>query len=243
MRAPKIHKTGNPAVSEPAAGADDPPWAELLRDVTVNVLGRLATQEIWKSVRKVCAAWAEVCQDPDVWRVVKIVNSDPLQACECANICRIAVDRSQGQLINLTIENFGDDDLLCYIALRSSELRRLTICCGASYHISGTALSRAVTHFPDLEELYILTPFHFEDGELETIGVACPKLKSFTLNRSYSLGNKDALSIAKHMPNLWHLRLLGSDMNNDGLEPFWMVAPVCSRLISGDAVVLILVGC
>lgn len=62
----------------------------------------------------------ELCHNPTMWRVVDL-KSDPdniktPQVLE--EICRVAVDRSQGQLLKLYIENFGNTDLLNYVAKR-----------------------------------------------------------------------------------------------------------------------------
>lgn len=68
-------------------------------------------------------------------------------------------------------------------------------------------------------------------GDIETIGVSCPKLKSFSFNKIVSENrlldflegltppsNVDAAAIAKNMPNLCHLGILGNELNNEGLE-------------------------
>ncbi|KAH6832015.1 hypothetical protein C2S53_000176 [Perilla frutescens var. hirtella] len=201
------------------ACAADPPWTELPLDVTAAIMQRVGTKEILQSVQKVCATWREVCRNPVTWRVINIRNSDPLRARECNIICRCAVHRSQGQLIDLTMENFGDDDLIGHIAERSSNLRRLTIACaGGLYNILGTALTRAVTELPTLEELHLLIPFYIDIGDLGSIGISCPMLKSFTFNRRFSQGNKDTLAIAENMPNLCHLRLFCNGLDNDELQ-------------------------
>lgn len=66
---------------------------------------------------------------------------------------------------------------------------------------------------------------------IETIGVSCPKLKSFSFNKilcrdrllDFFQGvtpqsSVNAVAIAKSMPNLCHLGILGNDLNNEGLE-------------------------
>ncbi|KAH6783136.1 hypothetical protein C2S52_008095 [Perilla frutescens var. hirtella] len=114
-----LNKTEIPTatVTEAEAAASStcaaPPWTELPQDVTANILQRLGAEEILQSAQKVCATWWKICQNPAMWRVINIINSDRWHGRECTyNICRSAVDRSQGQLIDLTIEYFGDAELL-----------------------------------------------------------------------------------------------------------------------------------
>ncbi|KAH6793147.1 hypothetical protein C2S52_003624 [Perilla frutescens var. hirtella] len=203
-----------------------PPWTQLPSDLTANILQRLGSVEILKSARKVCATWWKVCQDPAMWRVIKIISAEDNQW-ECTTMCRCAVDRSQGQLIDLTIAYFGDGELLQYIVDRSSRLRRLTVAC--CYNISGTALTDSVKKLAELEELRLFIPSILA-ADIETIGISCPKLKSFTFNQCQLehllsefepvgtiSSNEDALAIAKSMPNLCCLRLCANKLDNEGL--------------------------
>lgn len=92
-------------------------WIDLPGDVTANILQRLGSEEILRSAQKVCTTWEKVCRDPSMWRVVDLKNRcvDDL---EFDLMCRCAVDRSQGQLTDLSITYFGDDDLLRYVVVR-----------------------------------------------------------------------------------------------------------------------------
>ncbi|GFP81196.1 putative F-box/LRR-repeat protein 23, partial [Phtheirospermum japonicum] len=104
---------------------------------------------------------------------------------------------------------------------RSSRLKHLTLAC--CDHISREGLTRAVTKFPKLEELHlILTPAWIYAGDIETISISCPLLKSFAFNRRgymfRAVDNSCALAIAKNMPNLRHLGLLGNDMSDEGVK-------------------------
>ncbi|KAL0442471.1 UNVERIFIED_CONTAM: putative F-box/LRR-repeat protein 21 [Sesamum latifolium] len=148
-------------------------------------------------------------------------------------MCRHAVDRSQGQLIDIHIEYLGDDQLMQHISQRSSHLRRLTLAC--CYDISCEALIEALKRFPELEELHLIIMPSVLAGDIETIGISCPKLKSFTFNERgcmYPLleeseldefaeeedCNECAVAVAKTMPNLRHLRLFANEMKNEGLQ-------------------------
>lgn len=104
-----------PPESAPPSAA--PPWIELPSDVTANILRRLDVFEILECAQLVCTTWWRVCKDPATWRVIKIVNNDRMPE-TCSIMCRRAVDRSQGQLVDLTVAYFGDDELLLYIANR-----------------------------------------------------------------------------------------------------------------------------
>ncbi|KAH6773488.1 hypothetical protein C2S51_011892 [Perilla frutescens var. frutescens] len=227
-----------PTVAETASTSSDPPqqpllppWIELPGDVTANILQRLNPEEILESAQKVCTTWRKVCQDPAMWRVIDFKTwIDAFD--EYDLMCRCAVDRSQGQLMDISIAFFGDDKLLNYIVDRSSHLRRLTL--ASCDDISENALAEAVKKLPQLEELHlIMMPFvHAKD--VETIGISSPMLKSFTFNELYNKHpefseddehtevhccNEYALAIGKNMPNLRHLRLVAHlRMKNEGLQ-------------------------
>ncbi|XP_073150393.1 F-box protein SKIP19-like isoform X2 [Henckelia pumila] len=95
-----------------------PPWTELPTDVAANILQRLSCVELLESVQKVCTTWRSLCRDPAMWRVIKFSDVDvDVDSCdELEIICRHAVDRSQGQLLDINLEYFGTDELLHYIS-------------------------------------------------------------------------------------------------------------------------------
>ena len=96
-----------------------PPWIELPGDVIFNILQRLGAEETLRSAKAVCTTWWKVSKDPVLWRVIDFSN--PRQGLfndEYNTMCRCALDRSQGQLVDLTIQYFGDDALMDYIADR-----------------------------------------------------------------------------------------------------------------------------
>ncbi|KAL6516266.1 hypothetical protein OROGR_019571 [Orobanche gracilis] len=160
-------------------------------------------------------------------------------------MCRDAVARSHGQLIDLTLDNFGDDNLINYIANRSSHLRRLTL--NTCYDILGEGLAEAAKKLPHLEELHIICAPKANAPDIEAIGISCPMLKSFTFNQRLCrrllphfddddfmeeyYRNDYALAIAKTMPNLSHLRLFANWMKNEGLQA---ILDGCSHLESLD---------
>lgn len=244
---PKKGKEVSPTVaSSSAAPPPPPPWIELPADVTANILKRLGAVEIMESAQKVCTTWRKVCHDPSMWRVIKLDNPHPGSQGEYELMCRQAVDRSQGELIDLTLTYFGNDDLINYVADRSSQLKRLTL--QDCIDISGEGLIEAVKKLPHLEELHlIIMTESVSSDEIINIGISCPMLKSFSFNdrgskkpnpEQYMVedeftenSNEVAQAIAKSMPNLCHLRLFADWMKNDGLEA---ILDGCPKLESLD---------
>ncbi|KAH6782246.1 hypothetical protein C2S51_007539 [Perilla frutescens var. frutescens] len=200
-----------------------PPWTELPLEPTASILQRLGPKELLQAADKVCATWRRVCKTPTFWRAISIRNFEPIRIAECNRICRRAVDLSDGELIDLTIENFADADLMYYIAERSSKLRRLTIANKDPFnHIPGRDRAIACSGFPFLEELHILSPFSIANGDLAEIGIYCPLFE----------GNAVALAIADNIANLRQLRLLGNPtLDNNGVQA---ILEDCPRLKSLD---------
>ncbi|KAI3872522.1 hypothetical protein MKW92_044397 [Papaver armeniacum] len=91
-----------------------------------------------------------------------------------------AVDRSCGQLAKFSMERFGRDDLLAYIADKSGSLRYLRLV--SCYQVTDDALVNMAEKAVMLEELEI---WHcsFSADMLKDVGKSCPRLKSFRLNR------------------------------------------------------------
>ncbi|KAL8468593.1 hypothetical protein ACS0TY_031692 [Phlomoides rotata] len=237
-RKPKMGK--EIPVTIASSSAPQPPWIELPKDITANILKRLGAVEILKSAQKVCSTWRRVSHDPSMWRVIDLENPERLME-QYDLTCRQAVDRSQGQLVDLSLTYFGDDELINYVAYPSSDLKRLTlqVCSG----LTGKGLVGAVKKLPLLEDLHLTIMPSIEAADVEAIGISCPMLKSFTFNRNgfsnpsvkYNLDepnpNKYALAIAENMPNLCHLSLIGNSIDNEGLES---ILDGCSNLESLD---------
>ncbi|OIT34129.1 PREDICTED: putative F-box/LRR-repeat protein 23 [Nicotiana attenuata] len=202
-----------------------PPWVELPREITMDILQRLGAMEIVESAQRVCSTWWKVCHDPAMWSVVDLKNEGDnfKMPWVLDKICRIAVDRSQGQLLKISIDNFGSIDMINYIAERSSQLRHLRVVKCYSNLVGG--LAAAAKNFPLLEELHIYFTLITKD-DIESVGRYCPLLKSFTLNATEyenlifppSQCNDQALAIAKSMPKLRHLAFLQNSLTNKGLQ-------------------------
>lgn len=172
----------------------------------------------------VCKTWRSLSLDPAMWRVIdmRLDHEAHLFASpHCLEkTCRLAIDRSQGQLVDVSIEFFATDDLLNYIAQRSGYLRRLRLV--LCYDLSSEGLSKAIRNFPLLEELqhyYV----RITKEAIEAIGRSCLLLESFRLNHQGSRRpqieyDKEAFAIAESMPTLRHLQLFGNKMTNEGLK-------------------------
>ena len=101
-------------------------------------------------------------------------------------------------------------------------------------HITGTALTEPIKKLPRLEELHLYMRYMPEPTDLETIGISCPMLESFSCSNSWIVNleiSEHAVAIGKTMPNLRHLQLIGQRMENRGLVA---ILDGCPRLESLD---------
>ncbi|KAL0712699.1 hypothetical protein Bca4012_019677 [Brassica carinata] len=169
-------------------------WAELPPELISSILLRLNSIQILEKAQKVCRSWRRV----------------------------YAVDRSQGGLREIDLWYFGTDELLNYIADRSSNLRslRLIMC----YPIGDEGFVEAVVKLPLLEYLEV-TYGSFSSESLKVAGQSCPNLKKLRLNSDFDPNSydddfidKQALGIAESMPGLRHLQLVGNSLTNTGLN-------------------------
>lgn len=154
---------------------------------------------------------------------------EPDYQLDLETLCQRAVDYSSGHIIDINIEYFGTDDLLHRIANSASHLQRLRL--ASCWSISDEGLCDAAEKFPRLEELDISIS-NLSARLFEAIGRCCPQLKTLKFNSqgyrhphieyddddddAYD-NNDEAFAIAKYMPGLRHLQLIGNEMTNDGL--------------------------
>ncbi|WMV40687.1 hypothetical protein MTR67_034072 [Solanum verrucosum] len=136
-----------------------PPWMELPEGIWANILHRLGAVEILETAEKVCKV-----------------------------MCRYAVDRSQGEVVDINLQYFATAQLLEYIAERSGKLKRLSIAC--CYGMVCESLVEVVQKLPLLEELSLTHTTITIEG-IEDLGRSCPRLKLFELNNSLSMGSGD----------------------------------------------------
>lgn len=94
--------------------------SDLPDDIIENILQRIGAFEILVNAQRVCKAWRKICNDPAMWRVIYMKNygrelrlHKPKQL---EKMCRQAIDRTQGQLVDIKIEHIATDELLKYLA-------------------------------------------------------------------------------------------------------------------------------
>ncbi|CAH9104239.1 unnamed protein product [Cuscuta epithymum] len=228
-RPKKKDPAGAPSTAPPPP---PPPWVELPRDLTANILQRLGVEDVLRNAIMVCTTWRNVCKDPTMWRVINMSKPSFSDDDELEDMCRHAVELSQGELNEIIIEDFCTNELLLYIAQRSSKLKKLRLV--SCYCVSNDCLSKAAIQLPLLQDIQI----YFCSLSVEfikTAGRSCPLLKSFTYNkdgcRDELVCDEEAVAVAEHMKGLHHLSLFGSNMTNKGLRA---IVDGCPHLKSLD---------
>ncbi|KAJ0657682.1 putative F-box domain, leucine-rich repeat domain superfamily, F-box-like domain superfamily [Helianthus annuus] len=195
-------------------------WLDLPSDVTFNILNRIGMVDILENAQKVCTAWRKICKDPTMWRVINMNHflRRAIPEVSAVQICKHAVDRSQGQLVDITIVSTCDAELHLYVADRSSQLRRLEM---AHQFFFGKLTTVALMKFPLLEELN-LYEIRISKEEIETVGCYCPMLKTLKVNQrgykgSLTRYNEIAIAVGQNLLGIRHLELIGNKMRNVGL--------------------------
>ncbi|KAI3807533.1 hypothetical protein L1987_23463 [Smallanthus sonchifolius] len=192
-------------------------WLELPSDLMVNILQRVGVVDILENAQKVCTSWREICKDPAMWRVIHLDRfSDPRGRAVFREMCKHAVDRSQGQLVDLTMVGFCNYEILQYVADRSSQLRHLEIV--PYFHQVYETWSEPLKKLSLLEELSLVRT-NISQQDVESAGRFCPLLKTLKVNqkaiRSWDdddddddddeymiIENEIALAIGKNLPGL-----------------------------------------
>ncbi|XP_074288386.1 putative F-box protein At4g05475 [Silene latifolia] len=235
-----------------------PNWLELLEDIWVLIFSKVLTIEIIENVQKVCMLFRRICKQPVTFRTINMTVPSGRSYVNLPrsldNMTRYAIDSSAGGLIDIYLEyrpaySYSDIPLrtLTYISERCKNLKHLRL--GYLYTLTDERLIEAVKRLPMLEEIQMIRcPFSYKT--VEAIGHACPSLTSFGLNGlcckvpdnmcnneyymssdKYYICNERALAIAKSMPKLRHVQLIGNSMNNEGLKA---ILDRCPHLISLD---------
>ncbi|CAJ2640731.1 unnamed protein product [Trifolium pratense] len=220
---------------EAEAESTMPNCLELPIDITANILSRLDTIDIVKSVCLVCPLWWNFFKDPLKWHSIHMTNFTSLSSItfsELAKICCYAVERSRGHLLDIEIRSFGNDDVLQSIAQNGSSLRRLWIV--SCLRITDKAFCEALRKLPLLEELNI-SPCHISKNFLEVIGISCPLLKSLKFDRRWCLIHRcpydhEAFIISETMSRLCHLDIKGNGLTAVGLVAILDKCPLLEYL-------------
>ncbi|GAU12569.1 hypothetical protein TSUD_182840 [Trifolium subterraneum] len=160
----------------------------------------------------------------DNFDLVTLPNDDNQVSDYLVKICRYAVDLSCGNLKDVIIYGFATDDLLKYIADRSSNLQRIRL----EYcdQISKEGLIELGTKLPRLEEL---------DISIDLLPGFCHlhKWNQFHHVLPFEFAaqcNDEAFAIAKTMPGLRHLNISGNPLNDDGLRAILDGCPLIESL-------------
>ncbi|GKV32052.1 hypothetical protein SLEP1_g40685 [Rubroshorea leprosula] len=161
-------------------------------------------------------------------------------------MCMQAVDRSNGELVDINIEHFGTDELLAYIADTSSHIRRPRLV--SCHEVSHRGLCKAAKKPALLEELDI-SYCSISAVALIVVGRHCPHLKSFKYNKqdrdrhgftnmdssrdkaARAIAHKICMNCSQNMHELLHLQLFGNKLTNCGLET---ILDGCPHLKSFD---------
>ncbi|PRQ29556.1 putative F-box domain, leucine-rich repeat domain, L domain-containing protein [Rosa chinensis] len=214
-------------------------WTEFQDDVMSSILARLGAIEILQTAQKVCTTWRRISKQPSMWRRIDMSNkwsfpSD--QPFELDKMCRHAIDRSCGSLVEIKLQNFGNNELLKYITDSSRGIRSLQL---VNCYIKDEGFSEVASKLSVLEDLEIsVCGGYISHKTVEVVGQACPLLKSFKLNCFRFMLNKqnsrlslttrddlreslrtcdvEALAISRTMQDLHHLKLVGNRLTNDG---------------------------
>ncbi|XP_047078630.1 putative F-box/LRR-repeat protein 23 [Lolium rigidum] len=208
-------------------------WSELPLDVLALVFAKLGAVEVLMGAGLVCHSWLEAAKVPSLWRYVDMEHHEVLRGKKkktqdvlCA-MAKAAVDRSSGELEVFAGSEFVTDDLLKYIAERSSSLKSLSL----DYcNVSNEAFTELIIKLPLLEELLIsLCPF--VDGDAyEIASRACAQLKRLMLRQGSYGGEREGPLGIEFMHELRYLTLVGSDITTEELVAIIDGCPHLERL-------------
>ncbi|KAJ1382619.1 Leucine-rich repeat domain superfamily [Sesbania bispinosa] len=168
---------------------------------------------------QVCLEWFDIWKHPLTWRTIRLTKS----GYSCSNlvekICCYAIDRSYGEVEDISITNFGSDDLLKYIGDRACHLRRLRL--ENCHSISGVGLYQLALKLPLLEDIDLSVINTYVPQEVfQAFGMCCPLLEVFKFNKfclEWDIVTDIVLAVAKAMPKLRHLEIAGAPLIEDEL--------------------------
>ncbi|XP_004309102.1 PREDICTED: putative F-box/LRR-repeat protein 23 [Fragaria vesca subsp. vesca] len=233
-------------MAEPSNKTQRQDWIDLPEEITASILSRLGAIEILVTAVYVCTTWRRICMDPRNWLTIDM-RDDSLYGKSSSSryqmdmLCRKAVDLSCGNLVGISVHNFGSDDLLKHITDSCRGIKRL---CFVLSNITTNGLIEAAPKLPLLEELELshcnyrldIPPFeHTRHANVEVIGRCCPRLKSLKLNKYntkwFFLGwDGDAHAVAETMHGLHHLQLFGNKLTSKDLRAILDGCPLLETL-------------
>lgn len=178
----------------------------------------------------------KLCNQPAMFKTIDMFLPEPYMELpyDFNSMTRFAVDRSAGGLLDITLLVLVDDHTLMYIADRSKNLKRLRL---ELCYLSNEGLVEAIKKLPMLEELQLIACEFLVAATVEALGHTCSSLRSFSLTsvgyktRAVAvIGNEKARRIAKSMPQLRHLQIIGNNMTNEGLKAILDGCPLLESL-------------
>ncbi|KAI3971292.1 hypothetical protein MKW92_021769 [Papaver armeniacum] len=178
---------------KPASSEEFRNWGELPHDVLSHIFQKLGAIDILFRAQSVCSMWRKISKEPLLFRSIDTRDRwDLFEDYDMGKIAREAVDRSCGQLAEFSMEYFGSDDLVTYIADKCGSLRYLRLV--SCDKVGDDALINVAKK---------LTSFR-----LNFRGFRLPRLES----------DEEALAIAENIPQLRHLHLFRNKLTNVGLR-------------------------
>ncbi|MED6175131.1 hypothetical protein PIB30_075537 [Stylosanthes scabra] len=192
-------------------------WANLPRGVIQTIFNKLGAIEVLTNASRVCRSWRKISMEPSTWHTVDMrpFGHPKFMDYQLDRLCRRAICRSRGKLVDITIEYFASDELLSYIARFGGSLRRLRLV-RCHHKISVKGLCEMLKKLPLLEELDITYCRGLSFLALQDITRHTPLLKSLKFNQQdciYSINVGHLSAIAESLPKLSYLQLTKSPLD------------------------------
>ncbi|KAK8967411.1 F-box protein SKIP19 [Platanthera guangdongensis] len=194
--------------NEGNSGSEWRNWAELPRDILLIIFKKAAAAAILSSAQFVCRPWRHLSHEPELWRCIDMRMYGNLDGMVMVSMAKMAVNRSEGCVEELYLENFPTDDLMFYIPGRAPLLRGLHLISWNElaaaerldqrvYTLQHTIRSRLNTvalaiakHFKQLRRLQLFANSLTSTG-LSAILDNCPDLEYLDIRNCYNVGFLD----------------------------------------------------
>ncbi|KAK1323566.1 hypothetical protein QJS10_CPA02g00004 [Acorus calamus] len=101
-----------------------PPRPEMSPDLLSVVFEKVGALDVLCATQAVCPTWRRVSLQPQLWRSIDMRNPwqpwDLMDSDEfdLERMARNAIDRADGNLVEISFEYFGTDDLIKYVSER-----------------------------------------------------------------------------------------------------------------------------